>query len=961
MKGKLSRNPKSSGLKRTRSLKQPGRPIFRDGAQRDIPGLPALTRTERQQQLFEWNDTHRDYPNDKCIHHLFEEQANRTPDALALIFGNERLTYRELNQRANQLAHHLIDLGICTETVVGICVERSLEMIIGILGILKAGGAYLPLDPTWPKERISYVLEDCQAKALVTRREHTVDLNIGRTKTVYLDWDGPAIGRRPENNPESKTRPDNLVYVIYTSGSTGAPKGAEVQHNSLTNYSYAIREQLKIDQPLHFATVSTIAADLGNTCIFPSLISGGCLHVIDYDTSMSAERFREYTKQHSIDVLKITPSHFRALMGSGEESIPLPAKYLILGGEPLSVELIRKITTRKDMTCTIVNHYGPTEATVGSLMSVVQRNQSFQSRTVPIGRPIANARAHVLDVNRQPVPMELSGELYLGGIGLARGYRGRPELTREKFVPNPFAEGMSGSLYRTGDLVRYLPSGEIEYLGRIDDQVKIRGFRVELGEVEAAISTFSSIKEIAVVAKEIDAMETLLLAYFVSNHREPVNIGDLRKHLARTLPDHMIPTRFFELDELPLTRNGKVDRKALADRPVRPTGQSKTVSDAGRDAIEQKLLEIWESILGIDHIDVRDNFFELGGHSLQAVRMFAEVEETFGKNIRLATLFEAGTIEKLADVVRNEAWAAPESCLVPIQPNGTKPPFFCVHAKGGNVLFYRDLSEHLGNDQPFYGIQARRVGGRQVAHSTVEEMAAFYIKEILAVQPEGPYYIGGSSFGGLAAFEIAQQLTSLGHKVALLALLDTGTKDYPKLLPGTSRFRRRINDRIRQGQKHLDSLLNLDARGKAKYAIDKAKKIDLRLRRKLRNTYKKVARLAYLKVKGAGSIPKQYFQVEDQIARAGQIYSPKPYNGHATLFRAAHQPVGIQSDPTLGWGMYVQGSLEIHEVPGHHGSIVAEPYVKVLAEKLSMCISRAHDTVEKQTSGEGSGTASGSV
>lgn len=943
-----------------------------------VADLPILTAEERQKvlvewngnktekeqhhHLFQWNNNARPYLIDKCIHSLFEEQALRTPEGSALVFGNDRLTYRDLNQRANQLAHHLQHLGVGAESLVGICVERSLEMVVGILGILKAGGAYLPLDPSWPKERIEYVLEDSQAKALVTRTEHRIALDVKRTTIVCLDRDEQAIRRNPLTNPEAKTRPNNLAYVIYTSGSTGAPKGTEVQHDSLVNYAFAIRDLLKIEQPLQFATVSTIAADLGNTCVFPSLMFGGCLHVIDYDTSMSAERFGEYTKRCSIDVLKITPSHFKALMGSDEQGFPLPSKYLILGGEALSVEMVKRITSRQDMTCTIINHYGPTEATVGSLTSVVHPGQSFSSATVPIGRPIANAQAYILDVNRQPVPVGVSGELYLGGVGLARGYRRRPELTDEKFVPNPFAPDLSERLYRTGDLARYHPSGEIEYLGRIDNQVKIRGFRVELEEVEAAISTHTPIKETAVIAKEVDPTERILVAYFVSDKRQSVKIDDLRKHLARTLPDHMIPPRFFELDELPLTRNGKVDRKALADRPLPRVGSSKRGPTPLRDELERKLLEIWESILGVDSIDVNDNFFELGGHSLQAVRMFAEVEQTFGKNIPLATLFEAGTIERLANVLRSDGWSAPESSLVPIQPHGTKPIFFCVHAKGGNVLFYRDLARHLGTDQPFYGIQARRVGGRQVAHSTVEEMAAFYIKEIRGIQPEGPYYIGGSSFGGLAAFEMAQQLAREGHKVALLALLDTGTGDYPEFLPTTSTFRRKIYDRIRQGQKHVNSLMNLDARGKARYAFDKAKKVDLRLRRKVRNTYKKTARTLYLKVKGAGSIPKQYFQIEDQIARAGQIYSPRPYMGHVTLFRAAHQPFGIYPDPTLGWGKYVEGSLEIHEVPGHHGSIVAEPYVKVLAEKLTMSIDRAQKSnfVEDQRSGK-SGVASVSV
>jgi thioesterase domain-containing protein/acyl carrier protein len=402
----------------------------------------------------------------------------------------------------------------------------------------------------------------------------------------------------------------------------------------------------------------------------------------------------------------------------------------------------------------------------------------------------------------------------------------------------------------------------------------------------------------------------------------------------------MVPSVFVQLDELPLTPNGKIDRKAL------PTPSS-IVSDmerefvAHRDALELQLVKIWETILGVTPIGIQDNFFELGGHSLQAVRMFAEVEETFGKNIPLATLFEAGTVEKLATILRQDGWSAPESSLVAIQPEGTKPPFFCIHAKGGNVLFYRDLAQYLGMDQPFYGLQARRLGGRQVGHATVEEMAEFYIKEIQALQPHGPYYIGGSSFGGLAAFEIAHQLHDKGEKVGLLALFDTGTPDYPKLLSGTTVLRSRIYETIRRIQHHHDSLRAFNSRERREYVLDKLRKTKLKYRRKIVNTYKKAARKFFLKVKGQGSIPKKYIQIEDQIWKAGQKYRPTVYPGNMTLFRATNQPLGIEPDPTLGWAGLAADGIEIHDIPGHHGSIVAEPYVRVLAEQLNICLASA--------------------
>ncbi len=415
----------------------------------------------------------------------------------------------------------------------------------------------------------------------------------------------------------------------------------------------------------------------------------------------------------------------------------------------------------------------------------------------------------------------------------------------------------------------------------------------------------------------------------------------------------MIPSYFVELEELPLTPNGKINRKAL---PV-PTSTIKDSDNefvAHRDDIESKLVGIWEEILDVRPIGIQDNFFDLGGHSLKAIRMFAEVEETFNKTIPLATLFEAGTIEKLAEILRRDDWAEAESSLVPIQPEGTKPIFFCVHAKGGNVLFYRDLAKHLGKDQPFYGIQARRLGGRQVGHATVEEMAEYYIKEMKTLQPEGPYYIGGSSFGGLAAFEIAQQLHRQGERVALLALFDTGTPDYPKMLPGTTALRSKVYETIRRVQHHRDSLRAFNPAERKEYIFGKLKKAKLQYRRRIVNGYKKLVRKIYLKTQGTGSIPKNYIQIEDQIWKAGAKYRPQVYPGEMTLFRATIQPMGIREDETLGWQRYVAGEIEIHEVEGHHGSIVAEPYVRKLAEKLADCIASAGNgrIADKEETGE---------
>lgn len=891
-----------------------------------IANLPLLTDAEREKILVEWNNDRSEFPKDKCIHQLFEEQVLRTPDKTALVFGNERLSYQELNSRANQVATYLQTLNVGAETLVGICVERSVEMIVGILGILKSGGAYVPLDPAYPKDRLTYMLEDSQASVLLTQKKLVNELDQDQAKIVCLDSDWDEISKQSKENPVSQTGQNNLAYVIYTSGSTGKPKGVAIEHRSaVALLSWA--NSVYTDEQLKGVLASTsICFDLSVYEMFTPLSNGGSIILVENILYLPGS-----ASANEVTLINTVPSAITELLRI--KGVPKSVRTVNLAGEPLKISLVKQIYELEHIK-EVFDLYGPSEDTTYSTYTLRDTERAT------IGRPISNTQAFVLDKYFQPVPVGIPGELYLGGDGLARGYLNRKELTDEKFINDPFNQDTNARLYKTGDLVRYLPTGEIEYLGRIDNQVKIRGFRIELGEIEAKLLAHPSIIEAVVIAREDQPGDKRLAAYFVFENKQSVEINDLREHLKQTLPDYMIPSAFVELDELPLTPNGKIDRKAL---PV-PTS---TISDSGkefiahRDDIESKLVNIWESILGVNPISVQDNFFELGGHSLQAIRMFAEVEETFDKTIPLATLFEAGTIEKLAEILRQENWAAAESSLVPIQPNGTKPIFFCVHAKGGNVLFYRDLAKHLGEDQPFYGIQARRLGGRQVGHGTVEEMAEFYIKEIKSLQPEGPYFIGGSSFGGLAAFEIAQQLSKQGDEIALLALFDTGTPDYPKMLPNTTALRSKIYSTIRRFQHQKNSLMAFSWKERAEYSLGKVKKVKLKYRRKISQTYKKIVRRFYLKTKGTGSIPTSYIHIEDQIWKAGQIYEPKVYGGDMTLFRASNQPLGIYPDPTLGWKDLVENNLEILEVPGHHGSIVAEPYVRLLAEKLTECIESA--------------------
>ena len=507
-----------------------------DNPDQPLSVLPLLTAGERRQLLVEWNDTQADYPQDRCIHQLFEAQVERTPDAVAVVFEDDQLTYRELNRRANQLGHYLRTLGVGPEVLVGICVERSLDMVVGLLGVLKAGGAYVPLDPAYPKERLAFMLEDTHASVLLAQQRLLECLPKHNAKNLGLDCDWEIIAQESKENPDSRVTAKNLAYVIYTSGSEGSPKGVAQEHQQLLNYLNGILERLELPANASFATVSTIAADLGNTILFSSLCTGGCLHVISQERISDPYALVEYFKCHHIDCLKIVPSHLAALQALPYPEGLMPHQLLILGGEASRSDWVESLQELAPH-CTILNHYGPTEATVGVLTYRVEADQLPLGRpTLPIGRPIKNTHIYVLDPNLQPVPIGVPGELHIGGLNLARGYLNRPDLTAEKFIPNPFSSEPGSRLYKTGDLARYLPDGNIEFLGRLDYQVKIRGFRIEVAEPESVLKQHPDVREAVVLAHEDPLGEIHLVGYVVPDRDHATMIDGRRRY---KLPNNM--------------------------------------------------------------------------------------------------------------------------------------------------------------------------------------------------------------------------------------------------------------------------------------------------------------------------------------------------------------------------------------------------------------------------------------
>jgi len=876
-----------------------------------LADLPLLTSVERHQLLVEWNDTHAKYPREKCVHQLFESRVNLNPNATAVVFEEEQLTYHELNERANQLARYLAKLGVGPEVLVGLCVDRSVAMVVALLGILKAGGAYVPLDPSYPGERISFMLGDAEVQVLITQSGIVERLPRRSTRVVLIDTDWPEIDNENSENEASAAKPDGLAYVIYTSGSTGKPKGVQIPHGAVVNFLSSMAGTPGMTSNDRVLAVTTLSFDIAGLEIFLPLSVGASVEIVSRTVSADGALLLSKLVNSCTTVLQATPASWRMLLEAGwEGSYSLKA---LCGGEPLSRKLADDLLAR---TSSLWNMYGPTETTIWSTCSRVEPGEGELS----IGRPIANTQVFILDKLLHPLPVGIPGELYIGGDGLARGYLKQPELTAEKFVVVSFSAQSEQRLYKTGDLARYLPNGEIQCLGRIDYQVKIRGFRIELGEIEAALRKHADVKETAVAALEDPAGGQRLLAYFVPA-REPAPTGaELRAFLKEKLPEHMIPSGFIALKAMPLTPNGKIDRKALPQPQLSQLSRIEEFVAAG-DILEAQLVKIWETVLGIEPIGIRHNFFELGGNSLLAVRLMQRIKQAFGKDLQIATLFEAPTVGQLAAAVRRDGWSPPWTSLVPIQTDGSKPPFFCVHGAGGTVLRFYDLARHLGSDQPVYGLQARGLQGIQSCDTRVEDMAARYLEEIRKVQPAGPYFIGGYSFGGLIAFEMAQQLLAEHQEQAIVVMFDT-------FCP-------------RQAKTHLFGLLKLSMKTLSAVIL-KLVKAPASQRAayisQIVNTLKQGIQRRVHEAK----VPLVLKRVRSACTHAGKEYTPQTFPGSVILFRSQKTPLLQLGDPQVAWNRYVSEGVEVHEIDSNHDDVLREPQVRMIAAQLKASLGRAH-------------------
>ncbi|MEG4318851.1 MULTISPECIES: amino acid adenylation domain-containing protein [unclassified Microcoleus] len=885
-----------------------------------ISALPLLPEKEKNLLLVEWNQTQTDESQYRCLHHLVTQQAEATPEKIAVSFEGQTLTYQELHQRSNQLAHYLQKQGVKPDDLVGICVERSLEMLVGLLGVLKAGGAYVPIDPNYPDDRVEYMIENSQAKVLLTQQQLVKNLPAKEAKkslVICLDADWSLIAQESQETPIASVTPENMAYVIYTSGSTGKPKGVQVLHRGAVNFLRSMREQPGISATDILLSVTTLSFDIAVLELYLPLTVGAQVVILSREAAMDGRKLLKTIVDLGITILQATPATWRLLLESGWEG-QSPMK-MLSGGEAMPKELAAQLLTKGTE---LWNMYGPTETTVWSTVYQVKDAQ----QRILIGKPIANTDIYILDPLLQPVPVGVAGELHIGGSGLARGYLQRDDLTTERFIPNPFRE--TERIYKTGDLARYLPDGNIECLGRLDFQVKIRGFRIELGEIESVLVKHPNVQQAVVIVREDVPGDKRLVAYIVALNNQNPTIQELRSLLKEYVPEYMVPSMFVFLEALPLTPNGKVDRKALpvpqqsGKQPITPASPKAIDPPAAKtqakqeqqgelgtpqDDLELQLINIWEKVLNISPISTTDNFFELGGHSLLAISLMREIEETYKQELPLPIIFQSPTIQQLANTLREQECLPSSQALVTIQQGSSKLPLFFIYG----IFLYYDLSRHLGEDQTCYGVYLneevsmfqREERDKPSTQVSVADLATRYLKEIQTLQPTGPYLLAGESLGGLVAFEMAHQLRLQGEEVALLCLLDSA-------IPG--------KHQLSLSQKLAFHAKNLRQEGLS-YVFQKLQ----------------------LKTKSTSNINHDNDYVDPRLEfrdYAFNNYRPQPYPGRAILFRAMDES---HFSTLENWNELLLGGLDIYDIPGNHLSILQKPNVHLLAEKMRVHIDRA--------------------
>ncbi|MDR7239959.1 non-ribosomal peptide synthetase [Neobacillus drentensis] len=861
--------------------------------------LPFITSSEKNQLLVEWNSKAA-YPKTPSIQQLFEEQVDLNKDQMALIYGNTQITYLDLERKANQIANFLQASGLRGEHLVAICLDRSPEMIMSFLAVLKAGAAYVPFDLSYPPERIAFMLEDAQAAFVITTEEIAKQLPVIKAKVICLDKESKAVAKMSENRSTNLSGPGSLAYVMYTSGSTGKPKGVAIEHRGINrlvkNINYA-----NVGPRETFLNLTTVAFDVSAFEIYGALLNGGKLVILN-SNKPPIDHIARSISQFGVTSLCVGPEMLNLLIEDYTDQLG-NLRQILSAGDALPVWLARKCLTKLP-ECQLINAYGPTENTVYTTSYRVE-DILPNATSIPIGQPIADDRVFILDMHLQPVPIGVTGELYLSGTGIARGYLNNPQLTKERFPSAPLLIS-NGGLYRTGDLARYRSDGNIEFLGRTDNQVKIRGCRIELGEIESVVGMYSGIRETVAHAIKGKDGTAELVAYVVMNKGEIFDQQKIRIFAREKLPEYMVPTFFVELLKIPVTPVGKIDRKNLP-APIISIKEDKVVMP--RTKVEEQLMSIWETLLDVRPIGIHDNYFDLGGHSLLAMRMFSEIEKTFEIKLPVSIIFQEDTIEKLSRLISSKHKIMDLNSIVPIQSLGDNSPLFCIHPGNGEVLAYRLLAEKLGKERPIYGL--RYVESGAAAETTIKNLASQYIDEIKQIQPKGPYNLLGYCVGGTIAYEMAQQLYQAGKEVSLLAMLNPrNNTSVPKEVVNEINYMKIINN-------NLKKLFKLSYKEWIPFAMKKIQNVTQLVKNRI--------------------LPNELNQVQ-LLIKENREYRPAPYPGKLLIIHGENRNENIVAEK-FGWDSVDKGHIYLRSIKGEDNIMMEEPHVVNVAEFLNEYLS----------------------
>jgi amino acid adenylation domain-containing protein len=885
-----------------------------------IADIPLKNSGALIDQLNSWNNTSSVYPKDKGLHQLICQRSLESGNQVAVKFADQTLTYKQLNESANQLAALLISEGVKKGDKVAFILDRSAKLVVVMLGIMKTGAVYVPVDPQFPLNRINHMLTDSGAVLLITSEDYK-ERYPSVAKELLINHIWPILGQYPATDIEVDVKGEDLVYILYTSGSTGLPKGVQIAHHNLVNFLYSMQKVPGIIAKDKLLAVTTVSFDISGLELFLPLISGAQIIIADSAEAKDGRVLLDIIRKEGITIIQATPYTWRIMLEAGwDSSTPLK---VICGGEALPKELAEKITARAE---SLWNVYGPTETTVWSTVKQIKADDTL----ITIGRPIDNTAIYILDKYLNPLPAETIGEIYIGGDGVAKGYLNQPALTAEKFVADPFSKIAGSKMYRTGDMGRFLSNGEIECLGRIDSQIKIRGYRIETGEIEYHLVNQYNINEAVVLAQPDNNGIDKLVAYvvIVDNYKvesETDQVKGWKIALRSTLPDYMVPDNLIIVPTMPLTPNGKIDKKALADKHNK-LAESFHLFVAPRTDVEKLVADIWSEFLEIKSINIYDNFFELGGHSLIAVQVMTRIEKLTGKRLPLAALFENSTVEKLALMLEMDGKSIMWDSLVPVKPSGNKMPLYIVHGAGLNVLLFNTLALGMDSDQPVYGLQAKGLNGIDEPLSNIVDIAAHYNAAIMAQNPTGPYALAGYSFGGIIAFEMAKQLEEQGKQVKMLAMFDTYAYRSPYFDPWITTQTKRSKFFLRKLIYNLsfpNGFVNTVIHtGKV------AKRGFTKLFWKIFKDEKQEGFFGYAN------------KIDEMNILAEKHYKLEARNIAIELFRAEDRTFYLDDFEYLGWKPYALKGVNVHKIPGGHNSIFKAPNDKIFASILQNCLNK---------------------